>query len=113
MQKKGIKKKQKAERAAQSKVKAARLAKLREPRGFRKIHFGTEVYLWRYHGNVVEIRTPHQQKWIVPIWKIQGHTSQAEWEKNHENDYSDDGDWAYWVQPRLVREHIDAQRKLC
>src|SRR5271168_1414995 len=114
MQKKWIKKKQKAERAAQSKVKAARLVKLRapEPEGFRKIHLGTDVYLWRYYGDKVEIRTPHDKKWIVPIWVIQGLPDQEAWEKEHENDDGDHG-WAWWVQPKMVRDYIDAQRKLC
>lgn len=83
-----------------------------EPRGFRKIHFGTEVYLWRYYGDKVEIRPPSaSQKWIVPIWTIQGLT-QAEWEKENENSDGDFG-YAYAVSPSLIRGYIDAQRKLC
>ena len=112
MQKKWLKKKKQAERALQSKVKAGRLAKLRapEPEGFRKIHLGTDVYLWRYFGMKVEIRTPHNKKWLVPIWIIQGLPDQATWEKEHEDD---DPGSAYWVQPSLVRGYIDAMVRLC
>ena len=112
MQKLWKKKQKQAERERQSKAKSERLAKLRDekPKGFRKIHFDTEVYLWRYYGDKVEIRTPNNQKWLVPIWTIQG-LSQSEWEKEHEECYDECS--AYWVQPSLVRDYIDAQRKLC
>jgi phage terminase large subunit GpA-like protein len=114
MQKKWIKEKQKEDRAAQKKVKAARLAKLRDtqPSGFRKIHLGTDVYLWRYFGTKVEIRTPHDKKWIVPIWIIQGLPDEKTWEKEHEDDDGDFG-YAYAVSPGAVRDYIVVMVKLC
>src|ERR1700675_5153212 len=96
-------------RQTQSTKPTAGRPRTTEPRGFRKIHFDTEVYLWRYYGDKVEIRTPNNQKWLVPIWTIQG-LSQSEWEKEHEECYDECS--AYWVQPSLVRDYIDAQRKL-
>jgi len=114
MQKKWVKKKKQAERALLSKAKAAKLAKLHapEPQGFRKIHLGTDVYLWRYFGMKVEIRTPHGKKWIVPIWIIQGLPDQKAWEKEHENDDGDFG-YAYAVSPGTVRDYINAMVRLC
>jgi hypothetical protein len=109
MQKLWVKKQKQAERERQSKQRAEKLAKLRDPkerRGFRKIHIGDKVYLWRWQGSQVEIRTPDNKKWLVPIWEIQGeYKSEAEWLKDHEECYEECS--AYWVQPSLVRSYID------
>ena len=114
MQTKWLKKKKQAERESLNKAKAAKLAKLRspEPEGFRKIHLGTDVWLWRYFGDKVEIRTPHGKKMIVPIWIIQGLPDQKTWEKEHEDDDGDRG-YAYAVSPGTVRDYIDAVVRLC
>jgi hypothetical protein len=113
MQKKWRKKLKQAERAQQSKRKAERLAKLRDPKaksGFRKIHIGTDVYLWRYFGGSVEVRIPTGDKWVVPIWELQGH-SESEWIEMHSECYEDCA--AYAVAPSMVRDYINAKLRLC
>ena len=114
MQKKWLKKKKQAERESLNKAKAAKLVKLRspEPEGFRRIHLGTDVYLWRYFGMKVEIRTPNGKKWVVPIWIIQGLPDQEAWEKEHEDSDGDRG-YAYAIAPSMVRGYIDAMVRLC
>jgi hypothetical protein len=110
MQKKWKKKLQKAERDLQAKAKSGRLEKLRDPltrRGYRKLAIGDRVYHWRWHGSFVEIRTTDDRKLLVPIWKIQGFATEAAWLKEHEDCSGDDYCDAYWVAPRLIREHID------
>jgi hypothetical protein len=108
MQKLWKKKQKQAERERQNKAKSERLAKLRDgkPKGFRQIHLGTDVYLWRYFGMRVEIRTPQNQKMLVPIWIIQGLPDQAAWDKEHEECYDECN--AYWVQPSMVRDYLSA-----
>lgn len=113
MQKKWKKKIKQAERAQQAKTKAARLAKLRDPKaksGFRKIHIGTDVYLWRYFGSEVEIRIPTGGKWIARIWELQGQ-SQSEWEEAHRE--CDEYCSAYAIAPGMVRDYIVAKTRLC
>ena len=109
MQKKWRKRQQQAEREQQGKLKAERLAKLRDPkarRGYRKIHIDGKVYFWRHYGWLVEIRTPNDKKFIVQCWQIQGYKTEAAWSKEHEECYGDDYCDAYRAQPSDVRDYI-------
>jgi hypothetical protein len=113
-------------RKKQQKIEKARAAekrsRQRDPqvrRGFRKMIVDGEVYQWRSYGDKVEIRTPGERdKWMVPIWTLQGIKTVQEWREPHKDCYDECihtgnlGCGILAVTPGMVREYIDQMRKV-
>lgn len=86
------------------------------PAGFRKLVVDGAAYGWRSHGFRVEIRLPGKLdiKWLVPIWQLHGHASQAAWELEHEDCCRSgccDPCTEYMATPGMIRKYIDEMRK--
>jgi hypothetical protein len=87
------------------------------PAGFRKLVVDGAAYGWRTYGERVEIRVPGtiKLKWLVPVWQLQGFTSQNAWEDEHKDccrdKYCCGGCTEYLVGPGVVRKYIDEMRK--
>ena len=75
---------------------------------------GNEVWLWRWHHALAEIREPGGggKRIIVPAWQLQGHETMEAWEKDHENccDCCEPCS-CYVITPAMVRAHIDGLRE--
>lgn len=109
--KRGQFKKQLKAKKARAAEKRSRNRDLSVRRGFRKMVVEGEVYQWRYYGTKVEIRTPYQlDKWMVPIWALQGHKTEEAWLKEHKDCCREgccDQCNEYAATPGMVREYID------
>lgn len=101
--------------ARKKELRAARAdARRGVKRGFRELVVGRDTWLWRNHGDKVEIRPPAgRRKAVVPVWQMQGHASEEVWLREHEGCCLEgccDPCFAYEVTPRMVRRYVDGIR---